>query len=78
MNQTRTGKCPIGFPRGGSEWQCDLQGALGFAKANQSAGLCIGTVDLNNHTAMVSADARKRKATAQHLRVCPSNGLPKS
>ena len=95
MNQTRTGTFPIGFRRGGSEWQRDLQGVLSFAKANQfasldvgivdpsdlrailAAGLRIGAVDVKNYTAMVSADAGKRKATLQRLRVCPSNGLQK-
>ena len=46
-------------------------------RAIMAAGLRIGTVDLKDYTAMVSADAGKRKATLQRLRVCPSNGLQK-
>ena len=58
MNQTRTGKFPIGFRRGGSEWQCDLQGVLSFAKANQFAGLDVGAVDPSDLRAIIAAGLR--------------------
>ena len=58
MNQTRTGKFPIGFRRGGSEWQRDLQGLLSFAKANHFAGLDVGAVDLSDLRAIVGAGLR--------------------
>jgi sugar phosphate isomerase/epimerase len=76
--KTRTGSFPIGFRRGGSNWQKDLTGALDWAKASGldvidlgrdgdkagrqviDAGFRIGSVDLLEWNAMISADKGKR------------------
>ena len=44
--QTRTGNFPIGFRRGGGEWQKDLPKLLDWAKAND-----LGVIDLTRNAA---------------------------
>ena len=53
--QTRTGSFPIGFRRGGSEWQRDLAELIAWAKAND-----LGVIDLGRDgdvTAQAVVDA---------------------
>lgn len=42
MSRTRTGQFPIGFRRGGSEWQRDFDSLLAWTKANDFEGLDVG------------------------------------
>ena len=44
--QTRTGNFPIGFRRGGGEWQKDLSTLIDWAKAND-----LGVIDLTRNAA---------------------------
>ena len=54
MFSTRTGSFPIGFRRGWSEWQKDLAGCLGWAKANG-----LGVIDLGNDAPTSAAEVAK-------------------
>ena len=49
MLTTRTGNFPIGFRRGGSDWQKDLPGALNWATANG-----LGVIDVGRSAADVA------------------------
>lgn len=40
--KTRTGNFPIGFRRGGTEWQKDLSSLIGWAKANELEVIDLG------------------------------------
>lgn len=44
MLTTRTGNFPIGFRRGWSDWQKDLDGLIGWAKTNE-----LGVIDLGSN-----------------------------
>lgn len=75
---TRTGNYPIGFRRGGGEWQKDLSALALWAKENgfdsidlsrgsaediqilQSAGLQVGSVDMDT-SGLLDNDAGKRR-----------------
>ena len=59
MFSTRTGGFPIGFRRGWSDWQKDLDGLIAWAKANN-----IGVVDLGG-----DADVTGAKLKAEGIRV---------
>ena len=55
MLLTRTGSFPIGFRRGGSDWQKDLYGLIRWAKEND-----LGVIDLGrdaDETAKTVVDA---------------------
>jgi sugar phosphate isomerase/epimerase len=59
MFTTRTGAFPIGFRRGWSDWQKDLDGLIAWAKAND-----IGVIDLGG-----DADVAGAKTKAAGIRV---------
>jgi sugar phosphate isomerase/epimerase len=59
MFTTRTGSFPIGFRRGWSDWQKDLDGLIAWAKAND-----IGVIDLGG-----DADVAGAKTKAAGIRV---------
>jgi len=59
MFSTRTGNFPIGFRRGWSDWQKDLDGTLAWAKANG-----LGVIDLGG-----DADTAGAAAQAAGMRV---------
>ncbi len=94
--RTRTGGYPIGFRRGGGEWQSDLGNLVKWAAENElevidlrrdapdtgqiavDAGLRIGTVDIANSRAMLSADKGKRAAAVaentEYVKQCAKFG----
>jgi sugar phosphate isomerase/epimerase len=53
-HHTRTGSFPIGFRRGGSEWQKDLPALLAWAKNNR-----IGVIDLGRDAGSTAETARR-------------------
>ncbi len=59
MFTTRTGSFPIGFRRGWSDWQKDLDGLIAWAKSND-----IGVIDLGG-----DADVSGAKVKAAGIRV---------
>src|ERR1700733_8542265 len=59
MFTTRTGSFPVGFRRGWSDWQKDLDGLIAWALANE-----IGVVDLGG-----DADTSAAKLKAAGIRV---------
>lgn len=54
MFTTRTGSFPIGFRRGWSEWQKDLDGLIAWAKAND-----IGVIDLGGDADVAGAKTKE-------------------
>ena len=48
MARTRTGNFPIGFRRGGSDWQKNLSSLIGFAQAHGFEGVDLGSPQLED------------------------------
>ena len=56
--KTRTGAFPIGFRRGGSEWQRDPQALSAWAQANGISVIDLGTDAPDSLQAFVGAGVR--------------------
>jgi sugar phosphate isomerase/epimerase len=58
MAKTRTGNFPIGFRRGWSDWQKNLQSVISFAKENDFEAIDVGDVPADQVKLIVSAGLR--------------------
>ena len=68
--QTRTGNFPIGFRRGGGEWQKDLPTLLDWAKTND-----LGVIDLTRNAAAEMGTAIAAGLTVGSVDLADNKGM---